>query len=47
MSFSIKNKLVFVDKFQFLNFSFDSLVKNFSKDNYKYNNYNYNLIAAY
>ena len=36
MSFSISNKLSFIDSFQFLSFSLDSLVKNLGKDNFKY-----------
>ena len=36
MSFSINNKLSFIDSFQFLSSSLDSLVKNLGKDNFKY-----------
>ena len=36
ISFSINNKLSFIDSFQFLITSLDSLVKNLNKDNYKY-----------
>ena len=36
MNFSIKNTLIFIDRFQFLRFSFDSLVKNLDKDNFRY-----------
>ena len=36
MSFSVKNKLSFIDNFQFLSFSLDSLVKNLGKDDFKY-----------
>ena len=36
MSFSINNKLSFIDRFQFLSSSLDSLVKNLDKDNFKY-----------
>ena len=36
MSFSINNKISFIDSFQFLNSSLDSLVKNLGKDNFKY-----------
>ena len=36
MSFSIKNKLNFADSFQFLSSSFDSLVKNLAKVDFKY-----------
>ena len=33
MSFNIINKLIFIDSFQFLNFSLDSLLKYSGKDN--------------
>ena len=38
MSFSINNKLSFIDSFQFLTSSFDSLVNldNLAKDDFKY-----------
>ena len=36
MNFSINNKLMFIDRFQFLSSSLDSLVKNLSKDGFKY-----------
>ena len=36
MSFSINNKLIFFDSFQFLRFSLDSLVKNLDKNDFKY-----------
>ena len=36
MSFSINNKLIFIDIFQFLSSSSDSLVKNLNKDDFKY-----------
>ena len=36
MSFIINNKLVFIDSFQFLSSSLDSLVRNLSKDYIKY-----------
>ena len=36
MSFSINNKLSYIDRFQFLSSSLDSLVKNFDKDDFKY-----------
>ena len=36
MSFSNNNKLSFIDSFQFLIFSLDSLVKNLGKDDFKY-----------
>ena len=35
MSFNIHNKLIFIDRFQFSSFSLDSLVKSFSKDDFK------------
>ena len=38
MSFTIINKLSFTDSFHFLSSSLDSLVKNLSKDNFKYLN---------
>ena len=36
MSFNINTKLAFIDSFQFLSSLLDSLVKNLSKDNFKY-----------
>ena len=36
MNFTIINKLSFIDSFQFLISSLDSLVKNLSKDDLKY-----------
>ena len=36
MNFSINNKLTFIDSFQFLSSSLDSLVKNLNRDNFKY-----------
>ena len=35
-SFTINNKLSFIDSFQFLSSSLDSLVKNLNKDDFKY-----------
>ena len=35
MSFNIHNKLIFIGNFQFTSFSLDSLVKSFSKDDFK------------
>ena len=35
MSFTINNKLIFIDSFDFLCSSLDSLVKNLSKDGFK------------
>ena len=34
MSFGINNKLSFIDSFQFLSSSLDSLVKNLAKDDF-------------
>ena len=36
MRFTIDNKLCFIDSFQFVSSSLDSLVKNFNKDEFKY-----------
>ena len=36
MSFTISNKLSFIDSFQFLSSSLDSLVNNLNKDGFKY-----------
>ena len=36
MSFSISNKLSFINNFQFLSSSLDRLVKNLAKDDFKY-----------
>ena len=36
MSFTINNKLSFIDSFQFLSFLFHSSVKNLNKDDFKY-----------
>ena len=36
MSFTINNKLSFIDRFKFISSSLDSLVKNLSKDDFKY-----------
>ena len=36
MNFSIDNKLSFIDSFQFLSSSLDSIVKNLGKDDFKY-----------
>ena len=36
MSFTINNKISVIDSFQFLSSSLDSLVKNLSKDDFKY-----------
>ena len=36
MSFTINNKLSFIDSFQFLSSSLDRLVKNLNKDDFKY-----------
>ena len=36
MRFDISNKLIFIDNFQFLSSSLDSLVKNLGKNDFKY-----------
>ena len=36
MSFNINNKVIFIDSFQFLSSSLDSVVKNLGKDDFKY-----------
>ena len=36
MSFTINNKLIFIDSFQFLSSSLERLIKNLSKDYCKY-----------
>ena len=36
MSFSINNKLSFVDRFQFLSSSLERLIENLNKDDFKY-----------
>ena len=36
MNFTINNKLSFIDNFQFLSSSLDSLVKNLGKGDFKY-----------
>ena len=36
MSFTINNNLSFIDSYQFLRFSLDSLVKNLNKEDFKY-----------
>ena len=36
MSFTINNKLSFIESFQFLSSSLDSLVKNLGKNHFKY-----------
>ena len=36
MSFTISSKLVFIDSFKFLGFSFGSLVNNLSKNDFRY-----------
>ena len=36
MSFTVNNKLSFIDRFQFLSSSLNSLVKNLGKDDFKY-----------
>ena len=34
MTFSINNKLIFIDSFQFVSFPLDSFVKNLNKDDF-------------
>ena len=36
MSFAISSKLSFIDSFKFLSYLLDGLVKNLSKDDFKY-----------
>ena len=36
MSFNINNKLIFIETFQFLSSSSDSVIKNLGKDDFKY-----------
>ena len=36
MSFTINNELIFIDSFQFLSSSLDSLVKKINRDHFKY-----------
>ena len=36
MSFNVKNKLIFIDNFQFLTSSVDSLVKNLAQNDFQY-----------
>ena len=36
MSFNINNKLIFIDSFQFLSSSLESLVENLGKDDFKH-----------
>ena len=36
MSFNFKNKLIFIDNFQFLTSSVDSLVKNLAQNDFQY-----------
>ena len=36
MSFSINNRIGFIDSFQLISSSLDSLVKNLAKDDFKY-----------
>ena len=42
ISFNINNKLMFIDSFQVLSSSLDSLVKNVGKYNFKYLNQEFN-----
>ena len=41
LSFIINNKLVFIDRFQFLSSSLDSLVENLGKNNLNYSSQEY------
>ena len=41
MSFTIISKLSFIDRFQFLSSSLDSLVKSLNKDDFKYLSYEF------
>ena len=36
MSFNVNNNLIFIDSFQFLSSSLDSLVKKLDKDDFKF-----------
>ena len=36
MSFNINNKLIFIETFQFLSSSSDSVIRNLGKDDFKY-----------
>ena len=49
MSFSINNKLSFIDNLQFLSSSLDSLVKNLAKDDFKYlsQEFDYNVLDLF
>ena len=44
MSFNISNKLIFIDSFQFLSSSLDSLVKNLGKNDFKYLRQDFNVL---
>ena len=43
MGFNIKNKLIFIDTFQFLSFLLDSLAKNLGEDGLKYMSQEFDL----
>ena len=47
MNFIINNKLSFIDSFQFLSSSLDSLVKNLGKDDFKYFSQKFDNIVLY
>ena len=44
MSFNISNKSIFIDSFQFLSSSLDSLVKNLGKNDFKYLRQDFNVL---
>ena len=44
MSFTINNMLRFIDSFQFLSSSLDSLVENLSKNDFKYSSQEFDII---
>ena len=47
MSFNINNKLIFIDSFQFLSYSLDSLVQNLSKNYLNYLNQGFDSKVLY
>ena len=44
MSFTINNMVRFIDSFQFLSSSLDSLVENLSKNDFKYSSQEFDII---